>query len=279
MKRKKHGIMPTATVHSIRGNLSTKRFAFTLAALLTASLLITGCGARTAEPARYEKTFFDAFDTVTTVIVYDTSEKNAEAVLTRAHELLSEYHKLYDIYYAYDGMNNLYTVNQSAGGAPVTVDARIIDLLKFAKEMDVLTNGGTNVAMGCVTELWRVCREAGVEDPAHAALPAEEELTRAARHTNIEDVLIDESANTVQLANPEMQAGWASTVALILFMGGLTIALIGIVGEYIGRIYLSINRYPQFVVRSVTRGQSETFVIAPEQEEEKHEDPTCHLGA
>lgn len=204
MKHKKHGIMPTVTVQSIRGNLSTKRFAFTLAFLLTASLLLTGCGARTAEPARYEKTFFDAFDTVTTVIVYDTSEKNAKAVLTRAHELLLEYHKLYDIYHAYDGMNNLYTVNQSAGGAPVTVDTRIVDLLKYAKEMLTLTNGGTNVAMGCVTELWRVCREAGVEDPAHAALPAEEELTRAARHTNIEDVLIDESASTVQLADPEM---------------------------------------------------------------------------
>ena len=196
--------MPTAAIHKTGRNPLTKHFATALAVVLAASLLLTGCGARTAEPARYEQTFFDAFDTVTTVIVYDTSEKNAQAVLTRAHELLLEYHKLYDIYHAYDGMNNLCTVNQSAGGAPVKVDARIIDLLKFAKDMFSLTNGRTNVAMGSVTELWRVCREAGLEDPAHAALPAEQELERAAQHTDIEEVLINESAGTVQLTDQDM---------------------------------------------------------------------------
>ncbi len=57
-----------------------------------------------------------------------------------------------------------------------------------------------------------------------------------------------------KLTNPLMQAGWASTISVMLLIGGVIIALIGIVGEYIGRIYMSINRYPQFVVRSVTRG-------------------------
>ena len=56
-----------------------------------------------------------------------------------------------------------------------------------------------------------------------------------------------------KIMDPAMQAGWASTVSLIMLMGGLIIGLIGIVGEYIGRIYLSINRYPQFVVREVVR--------------------------
>lgn len=71
-----------------------------------------------------------------------------------------------------------------------------------------------------------------------------------------------------KIMNPAMQAGWASTVSLIMLMGGLIIGLIGIVGEYIGRIYLSINRYPQFVVRDVVRteGQSGSAVQpAPEQ--------------
>ena len=204
MKRKKHGIMPTVPLDQYGRKPTTKHLKAALAVLLTICLLLTGCAQTPSEPQRYEQTFFDVFDTVSTVIVYDTSKKNAEAVLTRVHELLLEYHKLYDIYHAYDGMNNLYTVNQSAGGAPVTVDARIVDLLKFAKEMDALTNGRTNVAMGSVTELWRVCREAGLEDPAHAALPAEQELERAALHTNIDNVTIDESANTVQLTDAEM---------------------------------------------------------------------------
>ncbi len=72
-----------------------------------------------------------------------------------------------------------------------------------------------------------------------------------------------------KIINPEMQAGWASTVALILFMGGLIIALIGIVGEYIGRIYLSINRYPQFVVREVVRGTEADSLPASAAAEEK----------
>ncbi len=54
-----------------------------------------------------------------------------------------------------------------------------------------------------------------------------------------------------KLCNPDIQTGWASTIAILLLLGGMIIALIGIVGEYIGRIYLSINRCPQYVVRSV----------------------------
>ena len=54
-----------------------------------------------------------------------------------------------------------------------------------------------------------------------------------------------------KLVNPDMQAGWASTIAVMLALGGVIIALIGILGEYIGRIYLSINRCPQYVVRNV----------------------------
>ena len=72
-----------------------------------------------------------------------------------------------------------------------------------------------------------------------------------------------------KLVNPNMQAGWASTISMILFMGGVIVLLIGLVGEYIGRIYLSINRYPQFVVRRVMHGG----------EEEKHEDDARSLGA
>lgn len=82
-----------------------------------------------------------------------------------------------------------------------------------------------------------------------------------------------------KLLNPQMQAGWASTLSVMLLLGGLIIALIGIVGEYIGRIYLSINHYPQFVVRSITRG-GET---APEKPVESgvsaDENRSCGLGA
>ena len=73
-----------------------------------------------------------------------------------------------------------------------------------------------------------------------------------------------------KLINPAIQAGWASTLSVMLVLGGMIIALLGVIGEYIGRIYLSINRYPQFVVRSVTRH---------EQKEDLHEDHTRRMGA
>ncbi len=54
-----------------------------------------------------------------------------------------------------------------------------------------------------------------------------------------------------KIINPAIESGWSSTIAVMLVLGGIIIALIGIVGEYIGRIYLSINRCPQYVVRNV----------------------------
>ena len=79
-----------------------------IAALLMLGALLGGCAGTSAAPQRYEQVFFDVFDTVTTVILYDTSEESANARFTKLHTLLQEYHQQYDIYHAYDGMNNLY---------------------------------------------------------------------------------------------------------------------------------------------------------------------------
>ncbi len=48
---------------------------------------------------------------------------------------------------------------------------------------------------------------------------------------------------------PESLLGWSSTMAVLLFLGGMIMLMLGMVGEYVGRIYLSINRAPQFVIR------------------------------
>ena len=45
--------------------------------------------------------------------------------------------------------------------------------------------------------------------------------------------------------------GWASTVLPLLFLGGLQIFCTGIIGEYIGKIYLEVKRRPRFVVEEV----------------------------
>lgn len=58
-----------------------------------------------------------------------------------------------------------------------------------------------------------------------------------------------------KVMNPEMSAGWASTISVILVIGGLLLAMLGLVGEYVGRIYICINKSPQYVIKQVTEEQ------------------------
>lgn len=52
-------------------------------------------------------------------------------------------------------------------------------------------------------------------------------------------------------------AGWSSTMALQLVLGGAILMVLGLIGEYIGRIYMCINASPQFVVRDIVRKEDE----------------------
>jgi undecaprenyl-phosphate 4-deoxy-4-formamido-L-arabinose transferase len=49
-------------------------------------------------------------------------------------------------------------------------------------------------------------------------------------------------------------AGWASLAAIVLTLGGLQLLMLGILGEYVGRLFLTVNKRPQGVVKSVRRG-------------------------
>lgn len=50
-----------------------------------------------------------------------------------------------------------------------------------------------------------------------------------------------------------IQVGWSSLVVLILIFGGLILFVLGMLGEYVGRIYMCINETPQFIVREETQ--------------------------
>ena len=43
--------------------------------------------------------------------------------------------------------------------------------------------------------------------------------------------------------------GYSSLMAAMLFIGGMIMLMLGICGEYIGRIYISLNSSPQYVIR------------------------------
>jgi len=55
-----------------------------------------------------------------------------------------------------------------------------------------------------------------------------------------------------KLFNPDLPRGWASLIATVLFSGGIQTMCLGIMGEYIGRSYLKINKKPQYVIAKTT---------------------------
>lgn len=52
-----------------------------------------------------------------------------------------------------------------------------------------------------------------------------------------------------RLQNPDMVAGYSSLMAVLLFVGGMIMMMLGLIGEYIGRIYICMNNAPQYVIR------------------------------
>ena len=52
-----------------------------------------------------------------------------------------------------------------------------------------------------------------------------------------------------------MAIGWTSLVATNILIGGMIMLILGVIGEYIGRIYLSLNQNPQYVVKEVIKSE------------------------
>ena len=47
-------------------------------------------------------------------------------------------------------------------------------------------------------------------------------------------------------------AGWASTTSIVCFMGGIQLLCLGVIGEYIGKIYLETKQRPRFIIGETT---------------------------
>lgn len=54
-----------------------------------------------------------------------------------------------------------------------------------------------------------------------------------------------------KITNPQAPLGWTTMIIILLVLGGLILFVLGMIGEYIGRIYISMNSSPQYIVRRV----------------------------
>ena len=52
--------------------------------------------------------------------------------------------------------------------------------------------------------------------------------------------------------NPSIPVGWPSVISAVLFLGGVQLVGIGIIGEYVGRAYLVVSKKPQYTIGSTT---------------------------
>ena len=168
--------------------------------LLLLPFLMLSCD---KSPKIRTKEYYDLFNTVTTIHSYLGDDgTDFDVRCSEVYKTLSEYHKLFDIYHEYAGINNLATVNRLAGREAVTVSPILIDFLLFAKEMYVLTDGRTNIAIGAVTKLWH--DERGAAEGGVGKLPDDEVLKEAAKHASIDCLVIDKESSTVYITDPNM---------------------------------------------------------------------------
>ena len=54
-----------------------------------------------------------------------------------------------------------------------------------------------------------------------------------------------------KFVNPAVPVGFSSMMSALMFIGGVMMLMLGLIGEYIGRMYICMNNAPQFVVRDI----------------------------
>ena len=47
--------------------------------------------------------------------------------------------------------------------------------------------------------------------------------------------------------------GWTTLVILILILGGMILVSLGIIGKYLGQVYLTVNKQPKFIIKETTK--------------------------
>ncbi len=172
--------------------------------LVVILLLLNIFGCSQANHEKYSGSFFDSFDTYTTMVGYTQSEEEFDKYFNQIASRLRELHKLFDKYNSYEGINNIKTINDNAGIQPVEVEQEVIDLILFSKEWYRRTKEKTNIAFGPVLEIWKDYFNDASYDPENTAIPPMEELKAASALTDLDKVIVDDENNTVYLSEKGM---------------------------------------------------------------------------
>ena len=89
---------------------------YIMVAVLAAVIILAGVVSKYSsqgELERYETTFFDIFDTVTSITGYAKSEEIFAGQAELLQKRMQHYHEMFDIYHTYEGVNNIKTINDT----------------------------------------------------------------------------------------------------------------------------------------------------------------------
>ena len=81
--------------------------------------------------------YFGTADTCTIICYANDSESVFNKRCAEVEDLVQKYHKLTDIYHEYEGINNLKTLNDAAGGKPVKIEKELMEMLVYAKKSTI----------------------------------------------------------------------------------------------------------------------------------------------
>ncbi len=124
-------------------------------------LFLTSCTNK-----RMYKDGFIYMDTYIEIKVYDVDKKEGEKLLSNAKKMYKEYHELVDRYNSYDGVINLYYLNNELEeNKEVEIDSRLFSLIDYGITMYDKTEGYVNIALGNVIDVWKEYREEGKKVP------------------------------------------------------------------------------------------------------------------
>lgn len=158
--------------------------------------------------------FFDVFDTVVDVTFFTKTDEEFDRLYKQTKKDFVYYHKLFDNFHEYDGINNVMTINQAAGKEPVKVEDDLFKLIEVGVDTYDKLDGKVNIAMGSVIKLWHEKMEKALasldeapepgEKKPEGSLPDPETLKEAGQHMDINKVVLDKDKKTVYLEDPDM---------------------------------------------------------------------------
>lgn len=154
---------------------------------------------------KYSNYFFDSFDTVTQTAIFAETDEEGYKYSKYIEDRMADLHKEFSSFDAYEGVNNVYTINTQAGKEPVQVSDVLFDLIESALEDYKNYSYKNDISFGRVTEIWRRAMDIYGEeghDQDKKDLPSFEELKAADSFTNIDNIVLDKENKTVFITDP-----------------------------------------------------------------------------